>query len=279
VSRPSFQFYHGDWTANAKLRFCTKDEKGHWIDIMCVMADSDEFGIIRRPLKDVCEAVGGKMTALRALVEKRVLKGAERGERCAAFVYTPRSGRKDGEPVTLIPEQDGPIWFSSKMVRDEYVRANKGKDTRFGSTPSRRQGERQGEPPSRWESDGSPSSSPSSLRTSKTLSGKPDVAPELHVNGQHAKAVEVLQYLNAVTGSHFRNGDANVKYVKARLKEGYSVERLKEIALLMSEKWGADVKMCDYLRPKTLFSKDNCAQYDGVLPNGVDDAPVSEVPR
>jgi uncharacterized phage protein (TIGR02220 family) len=92
-------------------------------------------------------------------------------------------------------------------------------------------------------------------------------------------AVEVLQYLNTVTGSHFRNGDANIKYVKARLKEGYSVERLKEIALLKAEQWGKDEKMAEYLRPKTLFSKDNCAQYDGVLPNGVDDAPVSEMPR
>jgi uncharacterized phage protein (TIGR02220 family) len=285
VSRPSFQFYHGDWAANAKLRFCTKDEKGHWIDIMCVMADSDEFGIIRRPLKDVCEAVGGKMTALRALVDKRVLKGAERGERCAAFVYTPRSGRKDGVPVVLVPEQDGPIWYSSKMVRDDYIARARAEYARTHvgekTTPKHAPKVGNGAASIPGQSDLPPSSSPSStsVRSSKALSGKPDVAPELHVNGQHAKAVEVLQYLNTVTGSHFRNGDANIKYVKARLKEGYSVERLKEIALLKAEQWGKDEKMAEYLRPKTLFSKDNCAQYDGVLPNGVDDAPVSEMPR
>lgn len=121
MSRPSFQFYHGDWFTNAKLRFCTKDEKGHWIDIMCVMADADEFGVLRRPLKDICEAVGGKIASVRALVDKGVLKGAEKGQRCTAYIYTPRSGRKDGVPVVLIPEQDGPIWYSSKMVRDDYI--------------------------------------------------------------------------------------------------------------------------------------------------------------
>lgn len=121
MSRPSFQFYHGDWFSNAKLRRCNKDQKGHWIDILCLLADADEFGILRWPLAEICEAVGGKMPSVRALVDKGVLKGADKGQRCPAYIYTPRSGRKEGPPVTLIPEQEGPIWYSSKMVRDDYI--------------------------------------------------------------------------------------------------------------------------------------------------------------
>lgn len=121
MSRPSFQFYHGDWISNAKLRRCTHEEKGAWIDILCLMADSDEFGIIRWPLADLAQAVGAKLVTIKALLRKGVLKGADEGERCEAYVYVPRSGRKDGAPVTLIPEQDGPIWYSSKQVRDDYV--------------------------------------------------------------------------------------------------------------------------------------------------------------
>lgn len=121
MSRPSFQFYHGDWFSNAKLRFCSKEEKGHWIDTMCLLADADEFGILREPLSEICKAIGGKMASMRALVQKGVLKGADKGQRCEAYLYTPRSGRKNGPTVVLIPEQDGPIWYSSKMVRDDHI--------------------------------------------------------------------------------------------------------------------------------------------------------------
>lgn len=121
MSRPSFQFYHGDWISNAKLRRCTHEEKGVWIDILCLMADSDEFGIIRWPLVDLAQAVGAKPATIKALVRKDVLKGADEGNICPEYVYVPRSGRKDGDPVTLIPEQPGPIWYSSKQVRDDYV--------------------------------------------------------------------------------------------------------------------------------------------------------------
>jgi hypothetical protein len=121
MSRPSFQFYHGDWISNAKLRRCTHEEKGAWIDVLCLMADGDEFGVLRWPLKEIAQAVGCKVAVLHALVRKGVMKGADPGELCDAYIYTPRSGRRTLEPVTLIEVQEGPIWFSSKQVRDEHI--------------------------------------------------------------------------------------------------------------------------------------------------------------
>ncbi|WP_249214502.1 hypothetical protein [Burkholderia cenocepacia] len=35
------------------------------------------------------------------------MKGADNGQPCAACIYVPRSGRRDGEPVTLVAEQEG----------------------------------------------------------------------------------------------------------------------------------------------------------------------------
>lgn len=134
TKRPSFQFYPGDWKSNANLRRCSPAARGVWMDVLGVLHDSDEYGVVRWPLKELARAAGAAMPHVKELVEKFVLKGSD--SLIEAFIYTPRSGRRDGAPVTLIPAQQGPIWFSSRMVKDEYVRLVRGeggKDTRFGA--------------------------------------------------------------------------------------------------------------------------------------------------
>lgn len=126
MRRPSFQFYPDDWSSNSNLKRCTHEEKGIWIDVMCVLHDQDEYGIARWPLAEIAQAVGTTKAKLKRLVEKGVLKGADAGEKCAPMVFVPRSGRKNGDPVTLIEEQEGPLWYSSRMVLDEYKRMVRG---------------------------------------------------------------------------------------------------------------------------------------------------------
>lgn len=122
MRRPSWQFYPGDWQSNPKLRRCSHAEKGVWLDVLCILHDQDEYGIIRWPLKDLALAVHAKPALLQGLVDKGVLKGTDAGSTCPPFIYTPRHGGKDGSPVTLIGEQQGPLWYSSRMVRDEHIR-------------------------------------------------------------------------------------------------------------------------------------------------------------
>lgn len=141
MRRPSFQFYPADWLGNSNLRRCTHAEKGAWIDVLCLMNDSDEYGLLRWPLNELAQAIGAQVEILHALIAKGVMRGAEDAE-CEAFIYTPRHGRKNGDPVTLIPVQRGPVWYSSRMVRDEYVRQHRGDSSRFGAA-----GEREGEGP------------------------------------------------------------------------------------------------------------------------------------
>ncbi|MDX3877622.1 MAG: hypothetical protein QHC81_03950 [Achromobacter sp.] len=131
MKRPSFQFYPGDWTGNSNLRRCTHAEKGAWLDIMCLMHDQEEYGVLRWPMKEIAQAAGCQVALVKGLVAKGVLKGDDK-VLAEPFVYTPRSGRKDGEPVTLVTPQDGPIWYSSRMVKDEYVRTIRGEGSRFG---------------------------------------------------------------------------------------------------------------------------------------------------
>lgn len=94
------------------------------------MHDSEEYGVLRWPLKDIALAVNCRLPELRSLAFKDVLKGGE--ESIADLIYVPRHAGKDGDPVVLLPGQGGPIWFSSRMVRDEYVRSIRGEGTRFG---------------------------------------------------------------------------------------------------------------------------------------------------
>lgn len=136
---------------------------------MGLMHDSDEYGLLRWPLKQIAQALGCPVKLLNELVDCGVLYGCAQGE-CEPFVYTPRSGRKNGEPVALVPAQQGPVWFSPRMVRDEYVRTIRGENSRFGvdQKPSPKGGfsEDKGAAPSRHEGDGSSSSSSSSSSTS-----------------------------------------------------------------------------------------------------------------
>lgn len=164
MNRPSFQFYPGDWTANPNLKRCTFAEKGIWLEVICLMHDQDEYGVLRWPLKEIAEAVKCRAADLLALARKGVLKGDDK-HLSEPFIYVPRSGRKDGEPVTLIDTQAGPIWYSSRMVKDEYVRTIRGDQTRFGAA----KGEAPKPSPKPPLSDGASSSSSSS--------GKPKTIP------------------------------------------------------------------------------------------------------
>lgn len=161
MKRPSFQFYPGDWRSNAKLRRCTEAARGAWMDILCVLHDAEEYGVLRWPLADVARAAGVPLKLVRELVDKAVLKGADAG--AAPYVFAPSHAGKLGEQVTLVAPLDGPCWYSSRFVRDEWVRQRRGSGTRFGDdspppkatpeeapkfTPTRWVGARQGDGPS-----------------------------------------------------------------------------------------------------------------------------------
>ena len=126
MKRPSFQFYPADWQANSNLRRCSHEEKGIWMDVLCLLHDQDEYGICRWSLKEISQAVGCSLQKLKGLVTKGILKGGDTGEICESLIYTPRSGRKDGPSVTLIDQQEGPLWYSSRMVIDEHKRIIRG---------------------------------------------------------------------------------------------------------------------------------------------------------
>jgi uncharacterized phage protein (TIGR02220 family) len=54
---------------------------------------------------------------------------------------------------------------------------------------------------------------------------------------------------------------AHADLVAQRLKEGYTVEQLKDVVGIKSNAWMGDEKMDQYLNPNTLFRKSNFSKY------------------
>lgn len=165
MRRPSFQFYPADWRNNANLQRCSPAARGTWVDVLCVLHDSDAYGLVHWPLRELANAAHAPLKLLRELADKRVLKGCDAGV-CEPFVYVPRSGRREGAPVVLVPAQPGPVWYSSRMVRDEYVRTIRGEGTRYGDPPKPSPKGGIGDAPKPPKGDG-PSSSSSSSATQR----------------------------------------------------------------------------------------------------------------
>lgn len=131
MKRPSFQFYPADWKNNSKLRRCSEAARGAWVDILCLLNDCDEYGVCRWPLAELARAAGVPLKLAKELAAKDVLKGADKGARDYAFA--PRHAGKEGPPVVLLVAGDGPCWYCSRFVRDEYVRQRRGQNSRFTS--------------------------------------------------------------------------------------------------------------------------------------------------
>ena len=75
--------------------------------------------------------------------------------------------------------------------------------------------------------------------------------------GLDNNVLEVILYFNEFAGKKIQVDPvtaSTAKPIKARLREGYTVEQCKQVIRIKSEQWKNDIKMKQYLRPVTLFS-------------------------
>ena len=103
-----------------------------------------------------------------------------------------------------------------------------------------------------------------SLNPITTLSGKPDGdQPEKPKKpNETEQAKEALDYLNAKTGKNYQSVDANIKPLKARIKET-DLATVKAVIDRKVADWQYDEKMQEFLRPATLFNATKFASYAG----------------
>jgi uncharacterized phage protein (TIGR02220 family) len=94
---------------------------------------------------------------------------------------------------------------------------------------------------------------------------KRDVVRLAAIAVRQKQAREILDFLNAKAGKHFKPVPANLKFLEARLAEGVTVQDLKTLTVRKCREWlGTD--MAKFLRPETLFNATKCASYLGEIP-------------
>jgi len=294
VKRPSFQFYPGDWLSNKKLRRCSPAERGAWIDLICLLHDPDqasEYGVIRWPLREIAQALGCPVKLLQGLREKGVLKGVDAGEQCAGHTYTPRHAGKDGEPVILLAEQPGPLWFSSRMLEDEHIRLRRatqgGAEASPKGPPKGGIGAALGEHPSRDARAQSSSSSSSVDQGQNPLSGAAhadavdkgnDTPKAKALAAATASAHVAIDYLNAKAGTKYRHSRTDLKFAIDRiLIDGATEADLKAVVDAKVADWKAGKFERTYLRPETLWNATKFSGYIGQVGAGSQLATVKTI--
>lgn len=96
---PAFQFYPADWLKDPDLRRCSHAAKGVWIDMLCVMHECEERGVLATAGKawsdeEIASVVGGDrkatLSCIHELIEKQVAR-----RRGAGAIYSARMTRDE----------------------------------------------------------------------------------------------------------------------------------------------------------------------------------------
>ena len=76
------------------------------------------------------------------------------------------------------------------------------------------------------------------------------------------QAKQALKHLNQITGSRYQPANSSLENMRARLREGHTLEELQLVIEYKQVHWGDSPKMAEYLRPATLFQP---AKFEGYL--------------
>ena len=74
-------------------------------------------------------------------------------------------------------------------------------------------------------------------------------------------AILVLTHLNQVSGSRYQKSKTSLENIRARLREGYSVQDLQLVIDLKHEHWSGNDDQYQYMRPETLFGPKKFESY------------------
>lgn len=89
-----------------------------------------------------------------------------------------------------------------------------------------------------------------------------DSLPSTDVKPSTEYIVEIVNYLNNVSGKNYRSSTYKTKKeIEKRWKEGFRLDDFKKVIDIKNAEWQNDPKMSKFIRPETLFGN----KFDGYL--------------
>jgi uncharacterized phage protein (TIGR02220 family) len=223
---PAFQFYPGDWLSSARIACMTLEQEGAYIRLI-------SYDWMKDGIPDDDEEL-----AILSRMGQGWLKG---GSRVVRKCFQPHPTK--------------PGFLTNERVQKERVKqAEWRKKSRIGGINSAKsRGSKDLKGGSRVVDFGS--NQKPTLQSSSSSSS----SDRYH---EHSRAA--LFWLNEKTGKQFREAGGNLAIISARLSEpGVTIDSVKQTIDRQCALWKDDPKMSEFLRPKTIFGKENFEQYHG----------------
>lgn len=145
--RPSFQFYPKDWQSDPSLAACSLSSRGMWMELVCIMHDSDRYGYLPSQLVDINDIQGSlsfESEGKQALnTHDRLLHMLDASPdfcyRLSRMVRsTPDEVRNcliELAQMKVFDFSDSGIMHSKRMVRDEEIRRKRAAGGNAGGNP------------------------------------------------------------------------------------------------------------------------------------------------
>lgn len=222
------------------------------VAIMARLADfSSDEGVCWPSIETIARQLGAGPSTIRTAIAKLEKDGwltrAQRrnGNRNASNVYRLNVAKLQAAAFSQLSDSDTSKSDASKFDTSKTDPSKSGKNSGFDPSESG------GDPSVKSTQDPQVTSKPSC-----PVAAQPD--PEVVITDQ---AISVLSHLNQTTGSRFQVCKTSLEHIRARLREGFTPEEMVMVIDYSKEKWGADIKMAEYLRPTTLFIPSNFPGY------------------
>lgn len=229
MKMPAMQFYPADWRKDLAVQSLGYHDRGVWFEMLCLMHESSERGVLLLNGAPMAEEVVARLLGLDNQTFNQTLG--------TLLTYGVAKRRQEDKAI-----------FSKRMVEDEKLCQIRRKAGKLGGNPAL-------------------------LKLKQTTEDKQNTTPSSSSSSSSSdiKAVArgILDHLNTAASRSYRPVKANIDLIAARLKEGATPDDCLAVVNAKVNEWGADPKMADYLRPGTLFTAKNFANYVGqISPTG-----------
>lgn len=209
---PSFQFYPGDWMKDPNLRRCTRAARGMWMDMLCLMFECEDRGVLSTDKtawsdEEIASATSGDVKEGISCISELLRKGVAHRNEYGAI-------------------------YSTRMVKDEKVRAERAEagskggikaQTNVKQTESKQVSKIVANGKQNEEQNSSPSSSTS---IEKEKEEKAVVASRNGILAENVNAV-FDHWKTVMEKPTAKLTQGRYQKVACRLKEGYTVDQLK----------------------------------------------------